>query len=286
MTFFRPLALLVLGAGAAGAQGTCQPGSDSREAKMLAFFAAPIAFSPGGVVAPMRSGEMRLGFDVTYVPTPSESIRHPETCYTNSKTENTSLSPVFPRPRVTVGLGGGLLLEASYLPPVTVLDATPNLFSVALGYAKNVGTRGMSVLLRAHATVGEVKGPITCSPDVIQTSNPAGTCYAIKPSEDTYKPGMLGVEGAVGFGAASRLRSYVGAGFTSVRPRFQVGFLDARNNLDDTRIEVDLTRVSLFAGAAYRMTTRTALTAEVYSVPQDVTTIRLGGSLSLRSGKP
>lgn len=252
---------------------------------MLAFFAAPIAFSPSGAVSSMGAGEVRLGFEATYVPSPSREITSPEVCYTSAKTENTELSPVFPRPRITVGLGAGFAIEASYLPPITVMDATPNLFSVALGYSRAMGAGGTVALLRAHATVGEVKGPITCAPDVIQDSNASGVCYADEPSEDTYKPNMVGLEGAIGFGGSSRLRTYLGAGVTSLMPRFHVGFTDLLNNVDTTRVEVDLTRVALFGGAAFRLNSRVWLTTELYSVPQDVTTIRLGGSYVLRRGR-
>ncbi|MGQ0646272.1 MAG: hypothetical protein ACT4P7_01805 [Gemmatimonadaceae bacterium] len=286
MTLTRAIALSALLSGVAGAQQVvCKPGSDSNEAKMLAFFAAPIAFSPAGNAAPLRSGEVRLSFDATYVPEPGKDITSPEKCYRNDKTENTQLSPVFPRPRVAVGLGGGFSLEATYLPPITVMDATPNLVAVALGYGRALGARGMSLLVRGHATVGQVEGPITCSPDVIQTGNPAGSCYATDPSDDTYKPNMFGIEGALGFGGTSKLQTYLGAGFTQLRPRFKVGFVDAANNVDNTEIEVDLTRVVAFAGGAYRVNSRVALTAELYSVPQDVTTVRVGGSWVLRGGR-
>lgn len=249
---------------------------------MLAFFAAPIAFSPGGNVVPMARGEVRLGFDATYVPTPSEDIRRPETCYTNSKTENTELTPVFPRPRVAIGLGAGFALEATYLPPITVMDATPNLFAVALGYGRALGGGRTSVLVRAHATIGEVKGPITCSPDVIQVGNPAGTCYADRPSEDTYEPNMVGVEGVLTFRAQSRLRPYLGVGATALRPRFRVGFTDRLNNVDTTEVEVDLTRLTAVAGASLEVNSRVRLVGELFSQPQDVTTLRLGGVYVLR----
>lgn len=280
----RLLLLSMIVTSAATAQ-VCKPGADTHEAKLLAFFAAPIAFSPSGMAAPMAAGEVRLGFDVTYVPSPKKEITSPEVCYTSAKTENTELSPVFPRPRISVGLGAGFALEASYLPPITVMDATPNLFAVALGYGRRIGTGGTHALVRAHATVGEVKGPITCSPDVIQNSNSTGVCYANEPSEDTYKPSMVGLEGAIGFGGGSRLRTYVGAGVTSLMPRFAVGFTDLLNNVDTTRVEVDLTRVAVFGGAAWQLNSRVSLTTELYSVPQDVTTIRLGGSYVLRRGR-
>jgi hypothetical protein len=283
--FIVSIILLAATASVAGGQGICKPGAESNEAKMLAFFAAPIAFSPAGIVTPMRAGEVRLSFDATYVPSPSDDITSPDVCYRNDKTENTELSPVFPRPRIAIGLAPGLALEATYLPPITVMDATPNLFAVALAYAHAIGTGGMSYAIRSHFTIGSVKGPITCSPDVIQVDNPAGACYATDPSEDTYKPNMLGFEGALGFGGNSRLSTYIGAGYTMLRPRFQVGYIDATGNVDDTKIIVNLHRVAAFAGGRFKLSDAVGVTAELYSVPQDITTFRLGGAYTLRMGR-
>lgn len=286
MRMIRSLSVgLMLLSGALQAQPVCKPGSSSNEAKLMAFFAAPLAFSPAGSVGALRAGELRLAFDATYIPGPSDEITSPEVCYRNDKTENTELSPVFPRPRLAIGLGQGLTLEAMYLPPLTVMDATPNLFSVALSWTRALPAPGMVFALRGHATIGEVSGPITCSPDVIQTTNPFGSCYATEPSDDTYKPTMFGAEGILGFGAGTKLRPYIGVGFTSLRPEFQVGYVDAANNVDDTRIEVSLSRVTAFAGGAYQLSPRFAVTTEVYSVPQDVTTIRVGGVFTLRAGR-
>jgi hypothetical protein len=286
MKFSLVIAALAVAASPVLSQQVCKPGKDQREAKLLAFFAAPIAFSPAGAAAPLEKGEIRLSFDGTWVPTPSAEMSRPEVCYTDAKRENTSLSDVFPRPRIAIGLTPNLWIEASYLPPITVMDATPNLFSGALGFGKALGASSRTHLsLRAHITVGQVKGPITCNEDAIQTSNPSGTCYATRPSEDTYKPNMLGIEAALGFQNGERLQTYVGTGVTSLRPRFRVGFVDASNNIDNTRVEVDLVRFAAFAGARFEVLSRAALTAEVYSVPQDVTTFRLGGSYSIRTGR-
>ena len=270
------LLLLAWPATQIAAQGTCTPPEDSNEAKLLAFFSAPIAFSPGGNVTPLGAGKFRLGFELTYVPQPSDEITQSEFC--QDKSEETDLSPIFPRPRLAIGLGRGFVLEGSYLPPVTVMDATPNLGSVALSYLTNVGATGL--LLRAHATFGQVEGAITCPEDAIQTDDVLQPCYATEPSEDTYKPNMFGVEAAFTFAGGPSWSGYGGAGFTAERPRFQVGFQDARPGrpYDDTKIEVDLNRIALFLGAVFQVSSNIGLSAELYSVPEDVTTFRVGAS--------
>lgn len=276
------LALIALPITDLFAQGVCRPDDDEREAKLLAFYTGPLTFSPGGNVTSLRLGQLRLGFEATYVPEPSAEISRPERCYASNKSEDTRLSPVFPRPRAALGLGGGFVIEASYLPPVTLFDATPNLASIALSRLTSVGPA--SLLLRVHGTFGQVKGAITCSEDAIQLEDTAEPCYSSQKSDDTYKPNMFGAEAAVAFVMGGRTTGYAGAGVSSLRPRFRVGFQDARPNTqyDDRKIIVDLNRVSLFGGALYQVTPMIGFTAELYSVPEDVTTFRVGASYRLR----
>src|SRR5687767_11100633 len=63
------LASVVL-SGAAHAQ--CLVPKESNEAKLLAFSAVPIAFSPAGNLSVMSAGSVRLSFDASYVPTASD----------------------------------------------------------------------------------------------------------------------------------------------------------------------------------------------------------------------
>ena len=266
---------------------TCKPPRESNEAKLLAFYATPIAFSSGGMPAPLRAGQVRVGFEAAYVPSPSAAMQQPEACYGVKKTENTELSPVFPRPRVTLGLPGGLLLEGSYLPPVSVNDAEPNLGSIAIARPSRLtgdDERGsVWLLLRAHTTMGRVRGSITCPKGAIQTQNPGVACYGSSPSSDTYKPNMFGVEaGLAKQSSGDRWGAYATGGTTWLRPRFQVGFQYEGAAFDDTKIEVDMTRFAASAGAWYRVATKAAITGELYSVPTDATTFRFGAAYTFR----
>lgn len=275
-------AIAVLASAISGSE--CRPPKDSSEAKLLAFFAAPIAFSPSGHAGRLAVGAVRLSFDLTYVPTPGADIRRASFC--QRKSENTELSPVFPRPRIAIGLPRGFVLEGSYLPPVTILDATPNLGSIALAWTRSRSARESAaatwLTLRAHTTIGSVRGPITCSADAIQSTNPSLVCYGNEPSDDRYSPNMVGVEGSVGWSGTGRFSGYVGGGYTSIRPRFDVNFLSLNGVRDDTRVLLDDSRIAAFAGGALRLSDNSAITAELYSVPRDVTTIRIGGSWTVR----
>ena len=292
----RPLVALaatVLVAAGAQAQtnATCRPSRQSNEAKLLAFFATPIAFSPGGIVEEVAPWRLRIGFEATYVPSPSREIQQPEACYGIKKTENTNLSPVFPRPRVTIGLPGGLQLEGSYLPPVTVADAEPNLGSVALMRPLRIsgggdGDGATDLVLRAHATFGRVRGAITCPKKAVQTRDSNLACYGTDASSDTYKPNMFGGElGLAREASGGRWGAYAVSGVTWLRPRFQVGFQYKDAAFDDTKIRVDMTRFAAGAGAWYRLGVSTAVTGELYSVPSDATTFRLGGAYTFRRGR-
>ena len=266
---------------------TCRPPDDSNEAKLLAFFATPIAFSPGGITEGLAPWRVRLAFEAAYVPSPSREMQQPEACYTVRKTENTDLSPVFPRPRIAVGLPGGLVFEASYLPPITVADAEPNLGSVALSVPWTLRTREdgatLSLIARAHGTLGRVRGSITCPEKNLQQQNSGGACYGEAASTDTYNPNMWGGELVLARqGAGERWGAYGAGGVTLLRPRFQVGFQYLDAAFDDTKIEVDLTRLAMGAGAWYRVGAAAAITGELYSVPADATTFRLGGAYTFR----
>jgi hypothetical protein len=281
------VAILIASSAAAQTGVTCEPPKESNEAKLLAFFATPIAFSPGGMLEGLHAGQIRLGFEAAYVPSPSREIQQPEACYGIKKTENTNLSPVFPRPRVAIGLPGQFVLEGSYLPPITVADAEPNLGSVALSRPWRI--RGdneqghVDVLVRAHATFGWVHGAITCPEKNLQQEDPGAACYGEDQSHDTYKPNMFGGEAALmKEGAAQRWGAYASGGVTWLRPRFQVGFQYLDGAFDDTKIRVDMTRLAVGTGAWYRVSGAAAVTGELYSVPADATTFRLGGAYTFR----
>ena len=243
---------------------------------MLAWFEGPLAFAPAGPARRLERGTVRVGGGLTWLRTPPARIRRTAVCYT-PKSERTGLAPVFPRARVILGLGGGLSLEAMYLPPVTIAEATPNLGSVALGWVTPLGgaSRHLDLTLRAHATVGQVQGPITCPKSAIQQTNPSGVCWSGRASEDTYRPNSFGAELGVA-SSAGALRWYGGLGVLSLMPRFQVGFTFANGVVDNTKVHVDLTRVAAFGGVGFAATPALELTAQLYSVPDDATTVRAG----------
>ena len=282
------LGVLVALAGVAipAARAQCRPGPNSNEAKLLAFYSVPIAFS--ALDAPRRQSawHLELQGEVSPVPTADPSIEHASECYTASSQQHSRLTRVFARPRLLLTLPLGFAIEASYIPPVQIGDAHPHLGSAALSETAALGGfgpfRSSALMLRAHGTIGHVTGPITCAQSSLQQVDPEAGCYGTRPSDDTFKPNMFGLEGVYGVTTRSgRFDLFAGSGVTWLRPRFEVGFTDLNGVTDNTQVEVDLTRLSLLGGATVNLPAFFAVTAEVYSGPKDVTTWRLAASYRL-----
>ena len=268
--------------------GQCRVSSSSNEGKLLAFYTAPLVFTMATAPEEMRPASIRIGGELEYLPKPDPAIERTGICFTQ-KSEHTSLSPVFGRPRITVGGPFGLALEAAYLPPVTIAKATPNLFSFGVSEAHHFSTgpvsSGTTLMFRLHGTFGNVKGPITCPRSSLQQSSPASPCYGTTPSKDTFHPDMLGAELAAGFVPGSgRFSFYAGAGANRIDPHFQVGFTDRSGNVDSTQVELEspLVRATVFGGATAIVRQIFDVGAQVYSVPSDATLFRLMGGIRFR----
>jgi hypothetical protein len=270
----------------AGAQ--CRVKTDSNEGKLLAFYTAPIVFSMATAPQEMPPGSIRIGAEGEYIPKPDRAIEQTGACFTQ-KSEKTSLSPVFGRPRITIGGPGGFALEAAYLPPVTIARAKPNLFSFGLSHAHHFAlgpaSSGTTLILRLHGTFGNVKGAITCPRSSLQQSAPLSPCYGTNPSKDTFHPDMFGGEIAAGFAPGSGVISfYAGAGANRIDPHFQVGFTDLNGNVDATQVELErpLTRATVFGGVTAVLRRILDVGAQIYSVPSDATLFRLNGGIRFR----
>lgn len=270
---------------ATASAGECRVPKGSNEAKLLAFYSAPVAFSLASAPEHAQPWTLRLGLEVGLVPDPDSAIQQSGACFIK-KTEHTRLSPFFGRPRLTLTLPKGFALEASYLPPVNFHDAEANLASAALSWTKRLRMAptgdATDIMLRLHGTAGQVKGSITCPSKVLQQADPMQACYGASPSLDTFKPRMAGIEAIMSTAAwDGRLAFYAGGGGNFLRPRFQVGFDNAQGFHDSTVIAVDLNRVAMFAGVTAQVSSMVDLAAQAYGVREDGVTFRFGGGYRL-----
>jgi hypothetical protein len=270
------------------ATAQCRVPAGSNEGKLLAFYTAPIVFTMATAPEELPPASIRIGAEGEYIPKPNPTIEQTGRCFTQ-KSEHTSLSPVFGRPRITIGGPFGFALEAAYLPPVTIARATPNLFSFAVSQAYHFAlgpvTNGTTLMLRAHGTFGNVKGAITCPRSQLQQTSATSPCYGTSPSKDTFNPDMFGADIAAGFAPGGRgISFYGGAGANRIDPHFQVGFTDLNGNVDRTQVELEkpVTRAAIFGGLTAVFRQSLDLGAQVYSVPADVTLFRLMGGIRIR----
>jgi hypothetical protein len=220
----------------------------------------------------LSTWSVRVIGDATYIPAVPASKRLSEVCY-SEKGENTGLSPILPRPRVLIGLPAGVAFELSYLPPITVADATPSL----LGAAISIGTvrpSGTHLSARVHTTAGFVEGPVTCARAALQT-DPFKPCYGTEPSNDRFAPNVWGGELLAGRPIGSRWRLHGALGAVRMTPRFTVNFRSASGFVDNTPVEQTFTSISATLGATANVTPALGIGAQLFTVGSEGASARL-----------
>lgn len=275
--------LLLVAARQARAQlyDTCTPGPHSNEARTMAIFDVPLAFSSAAAPERAPAGRLQLGLEVSYLPNVDPAVATPTICRPDKHgPENTDLLFAAPRPRAALGLPAGFLLEASWIPPVRLSEVQANLVGVAVSRSTALGPRGLVLELRAHGSFGTVKAPITCDDAALQDAG--SPCYQGTRSRDSFHPNVLGLSTALGWRLGQALRPYLGAGYNHLAPRFQVNFTNQFGVLDRRRVVVDLDRMVLFAGATWSPGQRLDFSGEVYSAPSDAVTGRIMARVRLR----
>jgi hypothetical protein len=252
----------------------CLPGKRSNEARTMASFDVPLAFSSAAAPVRSPSGRVRVGVELSYLPNVDPAIATPTICRPDKHgPENTDLLFAAPRPRISVALPGGFAVEASWIPPIRMSDVKANVIGVAVARSTPLGKRGAVLELRAHGSFGTVKAPITCDDTALQDAG--SPCYQGTRSNDTFKPNVMGVAAALGWSVGHAIRPYAGAGYNHLAPRFQVNFTNQFDVIDRRRVRVDLDRGVLFAGASWTPGRRLELSGELYSAPVDAVTARV-----------
>jgi hypothetical protein len=265
------VALVLAWATSATAQVECFPGPESNEAKTLATFAVPLAFSRGN--APDLLPGFTAGLELAYLPRLSDVTATPTICRPGKGPEHTNLLFALPRPRIGMPLPLGLSLQASWVPPIRVNGVKANLFGLSVEKAFG-RIDGLLAAVRAHATFGSIRAPITCDEDALRS--PTSECFRGTRSDDRVRPNIMGIDVALGGSVAGgRLRPYGGAGYNRLQPRFQVNFTNQFGQLDNTQVDVDLNRFVVFGGATWQVAQKLGLTGELYVAPSDAVTGRV-----------
>lgn len=253
---------------------------DQPEGRLLAFYAAALAFSPTGVSAGER---LAVGLEASYVPYLDASQRRPSI----DKPEATNLAPAFARLRLGGRLGGGIDAEAAWIPPVRVFDVTANVLSLAL--SRTVATaRGVRLTPRLWGTVGRVRGAITCSGETMLARGPdlaayfATVCHG-RESDDWFEPTMLGAD-LVASRAVGEAMVYAVAGLRRDHTTFDIGVrhADGRRDSDHPILELRTTRPQVALGATWRPRPRLGASAEAFYAPGSLLTARVAARWTVR----
>jgi hypothetical protein len=272
------IVLVITRTAAAQDDAVCRPGKSSNEARTMASFAVPLAFSAARAPALTSRWGIDVGLEVTYIPNVDDATATPTICRPDKTgPENTDLLFALPRPRLQVSLPGNFTIEGSWVPPVRVSDVKANLFGVSL--TRTGELRQFLIALRVHATLGKVEAPITCDDGALTDST--SPCYRGTRSNDSFQPNVFGAQATVSWALGGALRPYLGAGYNHLAPRFRVNYMNQFGTADRTRVVVDLDRAALFAGASWT-TKRLGVSAEIYSAPADAVTGRVMLSYRLK----
>jgi hypothetical protein len=248
----------------------CRPGPSSNEAKIFAIFSVPLAFGPA--LAPEARPQFQVGLEGAYLPKVGRATATPTTCEPGKGPEDTEFLFAMPRPRIGLPLPLGLALEASWIPPVRLAGVKANLFGVSL--AKSFELRSLVGSVRAHGTLGSIRGPITCNR--AETADPVSECFHGSVSDDELSPNIFGADLSLGrTTSGGRVRPYVGGGYNRLEPRFRVNFTNQFGGVDRTRVEVHLDRAVFFGGATWQLADHFTATTEVYAASADAVTVRL-----------
>lgn len=263
----------------AGAQ-PCDPvPGGSTEAVLLRHYSASFAFA--AIEQPQRvpGGLVTITLESSQIPGLDRSLETATTtCPARDQPLATELARWYVRPRIAVGLPFGLHLEGAWMPPVAVGDARTDLLHGALAWTGRLGTlagSGVRLQLRGHATVGNVRAPISCPPSALRP-DPGAACYGRSVSRDRFHPGASGAEVLLGVDA-SGYAYYLGVGATSLAPELRVDFTAQDGRRDRTVVRAARTwQYPVLFGGSLRFTDSFALLGQYAVVPGDLSILRLG----------
>ncbi len=188
------------------------------------------------------------------------------------KLEDMNKSPVFGRGRVSVGLPGGVAIEASWTPPVQVDGARPEgIYGLAL--EKSVfDQKGWQLGVRLFALRGEASGATTCSRSVASSpvgsaENPFG-CRA--PSHDRLRLDHEGIELMASHRIPnSRWQPFIAMAKTQANPYVKIKAL-VFDSLDLSELETSGSLDTLSIGTVYHATPDWRVSAAFSYTPLDV----------------
>lgn len=268
--------VLIVGSGMpAGAQERIERtenlDSGRPEAWAMNYFTSVTLMSALGVPHSREPGSMDIALEVDRIPQLSESERR--IGFNGIKEEDLNKSPVFVRPRVTIGLPWRSALILSYVPPIRVHGLKPRIATVALErplYEQGGTTFGV----RLYGQLGTVHGSFTCPEEVTRhpPGSPGNEYGCDTPSDDKAYHHYAGIElsGAWRIDRLDGLTPYLAVGVNYLNPKVEV-HAQVYGYEDRTRLDADTWTCSIAAGFILPLAPRFTLSAGVFYSPLEVT---------------
>lgn len=251
----------------------------------MAFYAAALSVSAIGTAAAGSPWSVGAGIELSHIPQLSRRQRTAGF----DKPESSNLSPVLPRARLSLGIPGGVRLEASWLPPVSVFDARANLYALAV--SRPIASDWPVVVTpRLVASGGRARGAITCN-DALLRGTPSeqvyysAVCHA-RQSDDHFSPRQFSAELIVTRARDTRIVPFATAGLRYDDVRFDIGVRrpDGSRDVDHPVLVMTVTRPFVAGGAVWRAS-RADAAAEIYYAPGSFVTVRVRVDVLLSSGR-
>ncbi|MFB3902589.1 MAG: outer membrane protein [Acidobacteriota bacterium] len=215
-----------------------------------------------------ETGRLELGLEAGWLP--SLSAQQRLVGFSGTKEENLNRTPVFARPRVSLGLPHEFTFSAGYVPPARIDGIRPNILTLAAGRPV-LSTSIWRLAVRFHGLVGNLRGDITCDRDTVSAGlDPVRNPYLCEaPSNDTMTIRAGGFDVSHSFAVTRSIQPYVTVGLNYFDTKFQT---DARYSgiVDHSRLLGAGSAFSVGAGLSYRVARRMRVTGEAYYTPLDV----------------
>lgn len=235
------------------------------EAWALKYFSAVSTFTALGPPVVREPGSIDFGLELGWIPSLSESQRR--VGFDGTALEDLNKSPLFGRPRLTVGLPAGFSVEGAWVPPVGINGQRANLFAAALE-RPFVDADPWTLGFRLYGQLGHAKGDFTCSKDV--ASQPPGSsgnprsCDVPSADSATLNNVGLALTGGVKLGGGGALHFAGGGTYNDLV--FQVGAVTA-GVPDNTRLATHGWTGWVAAGAGWPLGKGASIAAEAYYSP-------------------
>jgi hypothetical protein len=243
---------------------------DRPEAWALKYFAS--ATLPSGLDTPrtLKRGSVAIGVEFGWLPPLSEAQQL--VGFNGTEPQDLNQSPLFLRPRVTIGLPAHLSLIVAAVPPLRLFGVKPTLLTLAIERPV-YETPAWAAGLRVFGQTGTVQGAYTCPESVLafepgSEGNPDG-CQTV--SSDTATLRYAGGEASVTFrpNAQHGLSPHLAIGLTYMNVEFQVN-AQTFGMIDHTRLVSHGTTIFGSGGISCPLTTRLAVGVDVFYSPLSV----------------